>query len=86
LVPWSRTCNAGEGTTVQVETSSTICNSIVAYWSYDVYTGRLVHHCSGKMLCPVTSLAENSALIFSNSCWNQDIDGWYHAFFRDYSK
>jgi len=71
---------------VQVETGSAICNSIVAYFNYDVNTGRLTHHCSGKMVCPTGGVAQNHPLVVSDNCYKQDINEWFHTFQRDYSK
>ena len=67
------------------ESSSSICYGRAAYFNYDKLTGRLIHHCSGKTVCP-SGIGSGQSLILTDGCWNQDIDVWYHTFHRDFSK
>ena len=87
IVPRSLSCDASATTTELMFTSQTErCEQLYAYYSFDLETGRLIHHCTGQSVCPA-SLGGSAKLQISNSCQASDKEGNYlYAFIRDYSK
>ena len=86
LMPKNRGCEIDEGVgeLVTVENNIQICNTNrAAYFSFNRYLGRLVHHCSGKMVCKDPH-APN--MVISSGCPNADIRHFYHTFRVDFRK
>jgi len=87
IVPRTLSCDASTTATELMFTTQTDrCDQLYAYFSYDVDTGRLIHHCTGQSVCPA-SIGNGAKLQLSHNCHNSDKEANYlYTFIRDFSK
>jgi PAN domain. len=86
IVPRSLSCDASADIELMFTTQMDRCDQLYAYFSFDLDTGRLIHHCTGLTVC-AKALAVSSAMILSATCSNVDKEeNILHAFSRNYSK
>ena len=72
---------------IVVETDMNICNNNpAALFHFDRHTGRLVHHCSGYQVCPLSPYGDGARVVIDkNGCnWYQDINAYWHAWRRNF--
>ena len=86
IVPSTLSCKSITKTKLMYSTSTSDCDELYAYYSFDTDTGRLIHHCTGLSVCPET-VNDGQPLKLSNDCpLSSKQEQYLYSYMRDFRK